>query len=424
MPSYLGHSGKSPDQPKLTLNNASPQRDPPLTQPKKRGVLIYRNELLERSETFIVAQAMALSRYQPTYCGLHKRAAGILPAASTAIVLGSQAGVSATLRRALYLQTGHAPGWIARLSDRRCSILHAHFALDAACALPLADKLNLPLVVTLHGYDVSSTRDTLQRSRGGRLYLRRQAALFHRAHTFICVSEFIRERALKAGFPAHKLWVHSIGVDLDKFQQDASQRYPPCYTASSLALPVILFVGRLVEKKGCIHLLRAMQIIQQTVPAQLVVIGDGPLRPLLEQAARDLGLQHYQFLGARTPLEIRSWLQQATVFSVPSVTAANGDSEGLGMVFCEAQAMGVPVVSFASGGIPEAVASGATGFLVPESDHTRLAASIMLLLSNRPLHAQMSDRARAWVAEKFDLRKQTILLENHFDSILTARTTT
>ena len=212
------------------------------------------------------------------------------------------------------------------------------------------------------------------------------------------------------------MWVHSIGIDLDAFQPD-----PAAETMPSQSLPIILFVGRLVEKKGCIHLLRAMQIIQRSHPARLVIIGEGPLRPQLQQAACDLGLQQCEFLGARTAPVIRDWLQQAAIFSVPSITAVNGDSEGLGMVFCEAQAMGVPVVSFACGGIPEAVINGVSGFLFPESDHHKLAAGILLLLQNNPLRAQMIANGRANVAANFDICKQTSLLEARFDSILAER---
>ena len=88
------------------------------------------------------------------------------------------------------------------------------------------------------------------------------------------------------------------------------------------------------------------------------------------------------------------------------------------MVFCEAQAMGVPVVSSSSGGIPEAVLHSESGFLVPEGDHAALAANILRLLDNQGLHQQMSAAGRRHVAQKFDIRTQTALLEAHYDTIL------
>ncbi len=384
-----------------------------VTDPLRPAVLIYRNELLERSETFIAAQTAALTRYRPVYCGLRFRPDGLLPADARAILLGKHSGISARIRRTLYLHTGHAPAWLARVRIQQCSLVHVHFALDAACALPLVEKLGLPMVVTLHGYDVTSSRATLQQSRGGRLYLRRQAALFRYTRSFICVSEFIRTQAILAGFPPEKLLVHSIGIDLNAFRL-----HPEETIARSSLGPLILFTGRLVEKKGCIHLLRAMQIVQHTQTARLVIIGDGPLRQQLERSARELQLRHCAFLGAQPPSAIQSWLRQAAVFCVPSITASNGDSEGLGMVFCEAQAMGVPVVSSSSGGIPEAVLHSESGFLVPEGDHAALAANILRLLDNQGLHQQMSAAGRRHVAQKFDIRTQTALLEAHYDTIL------
>ena len=99
--------------------------------------------------------------------------------------------------------------------------------------------------------------------------------------------------------------------------------------------------------------------------AELVVIGDGPLRPDYEALAAGLGVR-CRFLGTQPPAVVREWMARAAVFCVPSVVAASGDAEGFGIVFIEAQAMGLPVVSTLSGGIPEAVKHGETGLLVAE----------------------------------------------------------
>ena len=103
---------------------------------------------------------------------------------------------------------------------------------------------------------------------------------------------------------------------------------------------------------------------------------------------------------------------------MPSVTATNGDSEGLGMVFAEAQAMGVPVVSTVHGGIPEIVIDGETGWLVPERDHVSLAASITQLLEDVTAWQSFSDAAKLHVTEHFDLRRQTAELEQLYLSVL------
>jgi glycosyltransferase involved in cell wall biosynthesis len=263
--------------------------------------------------------------------------------------------------------------------------------------------MNVPLVVTFHGYDVT-VNDTLL----PRLYIQRRDLLKAHAARFICVSEFIRKQAIARGFPADKTVVHYTGIDLNAFHVQ------PMVSRS----PVVLFVGRLVAKKGCEYLIRAMARVQQVMPgAGLVVIGDGPLRQQLELQAAS-SLTNCLFLGEQNPGAVRDWMNRAMVFSTPSVIAESGDAEGFGMIFAEAQAMGLPVASFASGGIPEAVAHEQSGFLVPDRDEKALAAKLLLLLLDRKLWATMSAAGQARANRLFDIRKQAPILENIYDSVL------
>jgi glycosyltransferase involved in cell wall biosynthesis len=209
------------------------------------------------------------------------------------------------------------------------------------------------------------------------------------------------------GFPEEKVIVHYIGIDTDLFKADASVRREP----------IVLFVGRLVEKKGCEYLIRAMARVQANCPeARLVVIGEGPLRVSLEKLAQQ-NFPQATFLGAKAPDEVRDWMNRAFVFCVPSTTARNGDQEGFGLVFTEAQAMGLPVVSFASAGVPEAVANGSTGFLVPERDEEGLARNITTLLTDGQVWQRCSEAGMARVRSHFNLRHQTGVLEEIYLSI-------
>ncbi len=108
----------------------------------------------------------------------------------------------------------------------------------------------------------------------------------------------------------------------------------------------------------------------------------------------------------------------ARVFSVPSVTSVSGASEGFGIVFAEAQAMGLPVASFATGGIPEVVSHGETGLLAAERDWEGLARHISSLLSNDSLWRRLSAAGQARVRDLFDLRRQTGALEEIYDRVL------
>jgi glycosyltransferase involved in cell wall biosynthesis len=100
------------------------------------------------------------------------------------------------------------------------------------------------------------------------------------------------------------------------------------------------------------------------------------------------------------------------------VTARSGDSEGLGIVFAEAQAMGVPVVSSLHGGIPEVVSDGVTGLLAPERDHDRLAQHIIRFFSDDTFWNDCSRKAVSWIADKFDLQKQTAYLEKIYKDVI------
>jgi colanic acid/amylovoran biosynthesis glycosyltransferase len=124
-----------------------------------------------------------------------------------------------------------------------------------------------------------------------------------------------------------------------------------------------------------------------------------------------------EFKGAQPGDVVRAELCSARVFCVPSVRAATGDSEGLGIVFAEAQAMGVPVVSSFHGGIPEVVCNGRTGLLAPERDHGQLAQHIMRFFADETFWEDCSRNAVKWIVESFDIQRQTSGLEEIYDSV-------
>ena len=309
------------------------------------------------------------------------------------ILLSDQGPAISDARAKLYRRIGTAPLFHLKAKRSRPDLVHAHFASGGRTMLPLARALGVPLVVTLHGKDVTVLGVQPHRYR----------RLAEDASLFICVSKFIRDSAIGAGFPSEKLLVHYIGIDRTKFL--------PLPSPSPEQARGVLFVGRLVEKKGCEYALRAMQLVQRTHPeCELTVIGDGPLRSALEALATDLKVR-CRFLGVQPAAIVREALRGARIFCGPSVTAADGDSEGLGMVFAEAQATGVPIVSTVHGGIPEIVANEVTGLLTPERDHEALADAIALLLGDEALWQRFHRAAVQHIGQRFDLAAQTAQLE-------------
>jgi glycosyltransferase involved in cell wall biosynthesis len=158
--------------------------------------------------------------------------------------------------------------------------------------------------------------------------------------------------------------------------------------------------------------------VQRCCPAaQLVVIGGGPLRKHYEARAASLGVR-CRFLGIQPTAVVCQWMAGSAVFCVPSVVAASGDAEGFGMVFIEAQAMGLPVVSTLSGGIPEAVINGETGLLVAERDPQALTEAILQLMEDEELWQRYSLAGRKHVVNHFNLAQQTRRLESVFEQLL------
>lgn len=376
-----------------------------------RSVLIYRDDLLPHSETFIRAQATGLRRYWPLFTGLRDVESSLVSEYAR-IVAEHTSLIPRSLRNWIYGIFGAHPrlqkqSFLEVIRSAKPALVHAHFAPDAVHAIPLAAALDLPLLVTLHGYDVTA-RDNRRNALHQFLKRRGLKQLHKRATLFLCVSEFIRDKAIAAGFPAEKLIVHRIGVDVSTFQ-------PSGKAGSSNN---VLFVGRLTEKKGCEYLIQAMLQVKKQVPsAQLIVIGDGTLRSSLELSARTIGVA-VSFTGRLGHEAVRKHMESARVIAVPSVTAHNGDSEGLPMVLLEAQAMGIPVVATRHAGIPEGILDGERGLLSGEFDVASLAHHISHLLTNQQLWNDHHRRGPAFVGEHFNLLHQTALLEDIYDSVI------
>jgi glycosyltransferase involved in cell wall biosynthesis len=373
----------------------------------RRVVAIFRSPLFHAHETFVRAHALGLARYRPLIVGLEAR--GNVPAELEGAMLIAGAGERAALKL-----LGRSPGLASRIGAHRPALVHAHFAPDGLLALPLAEALGVPLVTTLHGFDVGRTRTRLAVS--GRLSWMRYGLLgrrlMARGRLFLAVSEALRAKAIARGFPADRTITHYNGVDLDAFRP-AERRPEP---------GLILHVGRLVEKKGTHLLIRALaEVLQERREARLVVVGDGPLRPRLEAQAASLGLAgSISFLGSRPAADVAAWMARASLLAAPSLTAGDGDAEGLPTVLAEAAASGLPAIGSRHSGIPEAIVEGGTGFLVAEGAVEPLARHIADLLAAPARRAAMGRAARALAEERFDSVRQGARLEAHYDRIVAA----
>jgi colanic acid/amylovoran biosynthesis glycosyltransferase len=384
----------------------------PPTVPGKSNlpILVYVDTLLAPSLAFILTQSEALQKFLPIYIGVRQLGSGALelPADRT-LAINRFDGLLGKIREMPYRRFGYAPMFFRKIGRCAPVLLHAHFGPNGLRAVPLASWLGIPLVTTFHGFDATIRDADLQKSDyGQREYVRKRSILKERGSLFIAVSRFIRNRLLDQGFAEEKIVVHYMGVDTDFFCPDSAVH----------RLPIVLFVGHLTEQKGCDFLIQAMARVQALKPdVELVVIGEGSHRGRLEALAQEQ-LKLFRFLGSQPRAIVKDWLNRARVFSVPSVTAASGAEEGFGLVFAEAQAMGCPVASFSSGGIPEAVAHEETGLLTAERDIEGLAQHILALMRNDDMWQKMSQAGRARVCALFDLKVQTRSLEGLYRQVL------
>lgn len=349
-------------------------------------VLIYRGPIFNASETFVRAHALGLTRNQALIVG--REAKGHIPAELVDRVL---------IRPSLARLRGFAP-----------MLVHAHFATDGLRALPLAQALAVPLVVSLRGYDVSRPRRALLGS--GRLSWIRYALFQHRLKAagdlFLAVSDALRRQAIARGFPEARTVTHYNGVDLHRFHPGEDDG------------ATILHVGRLVEKKGTEFLLRAFDAVRAAHPrARLEIIGEGPLRRRLERMAGE----GVTFLGVLSPEEVASRMRTAALLAAPSLTTRSGDAEGLPNVVVEAMASSLPVVATDHGGIGEAVADGRSGFLIPEGEPEALARRLAELLADPNMRARMGAAGRKTAETRFDVVRQMERLEELYDGLTRTR---
>lgn len=366
-----------------------------MTTVHPQRVAVWKATWLPGSETFVRNQMNAMATWSPRAVGVKRINSSI--AEPNDVVLWSDNLLGALARR-VFVEVRWSSRLKRALSD--VELVHSHFLSDAILVAPTTRRLGLPLVITVHGHDVTATLR-------GRRRIRRARDTLQLATRIIAVSEFTAAQVIRLGARPERVVVHHIGIPIP---QPASDIEVPTYDA--------IFVGRLVEKKGVSDLLRAAQTAQRDLrrPFRLCIVGTGPLETSLIAEADDLDV-HVDWQGHCTGAEVQALLRKSTMFVGASQRAKSGDSEGFGMVFLEAAAQGLPVVAYRHGGVPEAVLHGITGLLVDEGDVHALGQAMVDIASNADLGISLGAAGRERVASAFDISRQTQLLEVIYDQI-------
>ena len=370
-------------------------------------VIVFKSHLLPKSETFIRSQILSLKNWQYTLVGLQKINNGLDISDLNIMLL---AGHTRLITRCFRLieSLHHKPNKndVNLLKSLNADLIHVHFATEAVKYFPLFSSLNIPILITLHGFDIRTYKTWWEQGKGGALmrnYPRNLLALASTSNVhFIAVSESIKRSAVEYGIPEEKVTVNYIGVDTEQFAPSPN----PIQNRKD-----ILFIGRLVEKKGCIYLLKAFKELQESFPdSKLIVVGSGPLEHDLIRYSQENHIRA-EFVGPQTPEQILAFLATARIFCLPSITADNGDAEGLPISILEAQACGVPVVTSAKGGNGEGIRDGSSGYSFDEKDVKTLTKLLAELLLDDKLVKKFSKNARDHITEKMDIRNCSRELE-------------
>lgn len=253
-----------------------------------------------------------------------------------------------------------------RIARWQPDLIHQHFAYASLPAIHAAHDISAPLLVTVHGGDAfSMLKPPSSRSIAGRPALARMqrhvAAAYQSARSVLAVSEYIAGIAVRGGADASRVHVHYQGIDTDWFT--------PAERTSREA-PRLLFVGRMVETKGVRDIIDASHRVVGSRPHTLDLVGGGPL--LEEARALANRSEHVRVHGPQSRENVRAFMQQADALVLPT-RVNSGAREAAGLVLVEAQACGTPVIAYDSGGTPEMLRDGTTGYLTPEADVGALA---------------------------------------------------
>ena len=370
-----------------------------MTMSGKSPVLIYRDTLLPRSETFVLLQGERLRTHEAWYVGT-KAVAGLRTPPERTCLLFGHSRLETAKRAAFKLFGCIGERRLREILAIRPSLIHGHFGTSVQEVSVIARRLNIPYVVTVHGFEAALKSRNCVRSTGLWGYALRGRPAYLSAGSIIAVSEFIRSQLIDMGIPKGRIIRHYIGVDVDgvsvRSRIDRQNK--------------ILFVGRMVEKKGVEYLLSAVKLLHaRKIPVGTVIVGDGPLLPNIMRIAQEI--QGVEIRGPQDHSSVLREMETARILCVPSVTARNGDTEGLPTVIMEAFARGTPVVAFRHAGIPEIVDDEDSGLLYGERDIDGLADGLSRLITDDVLWDLLSRGARSAAETRFNMRIQSEALE-------------
>jgi phosphatidylinositol alpha-1,6-mannosyltransferase len=282
-------------------------------------------------------------------------------------------------------------------------------------ALILKNITGLPYLAYCHGEDIALTAQYKYQP-----HMRNR--IYQGADAVVANAEFARKSLLQIGIPESRIVKITPGVDLERFsprpaREDLINKW------NLKGKKIVLTVARLISRKGHDLVLRAMARLTRELPdAVYLIVGRGPEEQRLQKLAAELGIMDSVRFAGHVPEEsLPDCYNLCDVFAMLNREEANGDLEGFGMVFLEANATGKPVIGGRSGGTADAIAEGQTGFRVDASQLDELTATLRMLLTDTNLRCQLGNAGRNRVQREFQWRDRARKLHDVSAEICKAR---
>ena len=291
----------------------------------------------------------------------------------------------------------------SEVERRKIQHLHAHFALNATTiAMVVSRLLGTTFSFTAHANDIFVNPILLPQ--------KIQEALF-----IVVISEYNKQflqNIVSTEETRKKIHLVHCGIDV--------QHFSPPDIQPDVDKPIIFSVGRLIEKKGFLYLIKACRILaDQGYQFKCLIAGGGPQETLLKQMVEECELGDYvELMGVIFQEDLKAYLGKPGVFVLPCVIAQDQDMDGIPNSLMEAMAMEMPAISTTVSGIPELIVNEKTGLLVPPRDEVALAKAIATLLENQELRITLGKSGRQKVIEEFEIKENVNNLLNIFEMYL------
>ena len=274
-------------------------------------------------------------------------------------------------------------------------VFHVHFAdagLDIG-AMKSAGLIKGDLILSLHGFSIHH-RDEIERQKIYKTY----QELFNQSKIITVNSQYLLNKMLSLGCKKEKMFILPMGVDTDFYKTKMLKKIN-----GKLKL---ISVGRLIELKGHEFGIKSVKnIVDKGIDVEYTIVGEGKLKQELIDLVQQLGLtNHVKFKGKKSQLELKKLYSENHIFLMTSVTDRQNRAEAQGVVSLEAQAMGLPVIAFDSGGVNSTISSN-TGILVEERNVYEYTEAILKVYNNKNLYHKMSKAAIEFINSHFALKK-------------------